>query len=98
MHQQIFPDREGYAYAESLLQERKKELQALRARRESELIDLEDYSSCRRSLLRAINELEKIVAMGIEVRSILESTTPLVEIAKDHPQENHWTWQMPKTE
>jgi hypothetical protein len=62
MHQPVFPDREGYSYAKSLLEERKKELEALRARHESELIDLGDYSSCRRSLLGAINELEKIVA------------------------------------
>jgi len=69
MHQEAFPDREGYVYAKSLLQERKKELEALRARRESELIDLEDYSSCRRSLLRAISELERIVATGLQIRS-----------------------------
>ena len=61
MHQQVFQDREGCAYAESLLQERKKELRALRARHESELIDLENYSSCRRSLLQAINELETLL-------------------------------------
>ena len=51
-------------YAKRLLQERKEELRALEARHKCELVDLDDYSSCRRSLLHAINELEKMVATG----------------------------------
>lgn len=68
MHQQVFPNRERYMYAKRLLREREEELRALKERRECELIDFDDYSSCRRSLLRAINELEQIVATGGQVK------------------------------
>ena len=50
----------GYEYAQSLLRDRHRELQALEIRHHSQQIPTEEYVSCRRALLQAISELSHI--------------------------------------
>jgi hypothetical protein len=59
-------DRSGYRYAEFLLQEKQRELQALELRHSTMAISSEDYHSCRRSLLDAISQLEALLRGDIE--------------------------------
>ena len=50
----------GYEYAQSLLRDRYRELQALEIRHHSEQIPTDEYVSCRRALFQAISELSHI--------------------------------------
>lgn len=54
-------DRNGYNYARVLVQDKQRELQSLERRYSRTLIPPEDYHSCRRSLLQAINQLETLL-------------------------------------
>jgi hypothetical protein len=53
--------RSGYSYVKFLLQDKQRELRSLERRYSRKLIPSEDYDSCRRSLLQAINQLETLL-------------------------------------
>jgi hypothetical protein len=55
-------NRDGYSYVRFLLQEKQRELQILELRLRQKLILLEDYFSCRRSLLQGICQLETLLS------------------------------------
>ncbi len=59
----------GYEYAQSLLRDRYRELQALEIRHHSEQIPTDEYVSCRRSLFQAISELSHIERRQSSARS-----------------------------
>lgn len=54
-------DQGGYGYARFLLDDKRREFQALESRRRRDLIPDAEYQSCHRSLLQAIGQLETLL-------------------------------------
>lgn len=52
---------EEYEYPRLLLQEKRWELQALELKHRSNLMNTNEYLSCRRSILQGISELENLL-------------------------------------
>jgi hypothetical protein len=57
-------NRDGYEYSRWLLQEKKRELWTVELKHRNNLTPANEYFSCRRSLLQAINELENLLRTG----------------------------------
>ena len=64
--------REAYGYAKLLLLERQQDLEALDLKYSGVALLSREYLSCRRSLLQAINQLERLLRSDPEAVSAID--------------------------
>jgi len=84
-----FKCNEGHRYAELLLRDRQRELQALDLKHQDQQIPYDDYLSCRRALQGAICELRTLV---------LNDPEPVAANPTSPDESNHSTPKHPRAE